>query len=120
MLPQGPSLVTAFEHEGERLSVVNTGLGGQVGIVLIKILDADGKTRGSWWTTNGHCYTAAAFEAETCSSQAHALKRFTTKLKPISVDISGGPGPYRSPDPCDHYSKLEAMISEDTTGFCGY
>lgn len=118
--PVGPSFVTSFQHEGEQFDVINTGLGGMVGIMLIKIVDHSGATKGSWWTTNGHCYTGPAFQHQACWSHAGYLSRFKAKLNPISVNASGGPGPYRSDDPCDHYTKLEAKISQDTSGYCGY
>lgn len=117
--PLGPQLVAQFDHEGEVLTVFNTNTVGFLGMTLIKIIDGRGTTRTSWWAARGQCYTQAAYLSNACWSQSHYLNRFKRELERFHPDVDG-PGPRRSGNPCDHYTKLEAKISGDKSGYCGY
>ena len=118
-MPRGPELVTQFEHDGEMLGVFNTHVVGFLGMTLIKIADSRGTTRTSWWAARSECYTRMAFVAHACWSHHGYHSRFLNELERVRPNISG-PGVKRSNDPCDHYTRLEAIIAGDNTGLCGY
>jgi hypothetical protein len=116
---RGPELVTQFEHEGELLGVFNTNAVGLFGMTLIKVADSNGVTKGSWWTSRPYCFSRMAFLSNACWSRRGYHERFTQELNRSRPTYSG-PGAKRSDDPCDHYTKLEAIVSQDKSGFCGY
>ena len=116
---RGPELVTQFEYEGELMGVFNTASTGIFGMTLIKVSDVSGVTRGSWWTSRPHCFTRMAFLSNACWSRKGYHERFTRELDRSHPTISG-PGATRSYDVCDHYTKLEAIVSQDKSGLCGY
>ena len=115
----GPELVTKFHYEGELLSVINTHTTGLFGMILVKVVNERGVEQSSWWTSRGQCFTRGAFLAQSCWSSAGYHERFEQELSRTHRVISG-PGRKRSTDPCDHYTKLEAILSRDTSGACGY
>ena len=117
--PLGPQLVTQFDHEGEVLTVFNTNTVGILGMTLIKIVDKRGVTKASWWVAKGHCYSQTAFMSNACWPRQSYLERFGRELE-RAHRVVDGPGPKRSNNPCDHYTKLEAKLSGDESGYCGY
>lgn len=117
--PLGPQLVAQFDHEGEVLTVFNTNTVGFLGMTLIKILDRRGATKATWWAARGQCYTQMAYLTNACWSQQSYINRFQRELERAHPDVEG-PGPRRSNNPCDHYTKLEAKLSGDDSGYCGY
>lgn len=118
-----PQMVAQFIHKGELLTVTNTHMRGLLGMTLIKVSDAAGSTRGSWWTSEGQCFSAQAYLAQVCWSRAGYQARFVRAIKDRDHDTILANLNWKAPrseDPCDHYSALEAKISEDDSGFCGY
>lgn len=115
----GPELVTQFHHDGELLTVFNTHTSGMFGMTLMKIVNQRGQTETNWWTSRGRCFTRMAFLSQACWSTAGYHERFESELQRIRRVIDG-PGTKRSTDPCDHYTRLEAILSGDDSGYCGY
>ena len=101
------------------LGVFNTNAVGLFGMTLIKVADSSGVTKGSWWTSRPYCFSRMAFLSNACWSRRGYHERFTQELNRSRPTYSG-PGAKRSDDPCDHYTKLEAIVSQDKSGFCGY
>jgi len=118
-----PEQVMSFDHDSSYYTVWNTHYRGLFGVELIEIRNSSNRAVAGWWTTRGWCFTENGYHANACFSQSGYERFFIKKLATAGkhVSYSGSAGDSGSSDDfCDHYSKLEATISEDTSGNCGY
>ena len=70
--------------------------------------------RPSW------CFTATAYDNKACHSHKGYLDIFKSRLTRAATSLNLTIEEETSNDFCDHYSKLEYTISQDTSGICGY
>lgn len=118
--PLAPEIVATFDYDGETLTVWNTHARGLFGLELIEFRNAAGRSVGGWWTSRGWCFTATAYETNACHSNRGYLQIFKSRIKTNTTMITVSKSEESSGEFCDHYSKLEYKISEDSSGVCGY
>ena len=117
--------VMSFDNGGATYSLWNTHQRGLFGLELIEVRGESGAAVAGWWSSRGWCFTAKAYAANACWSSARMAGFAGAKLVNASYSRSpstraGGSATEASTDFCDHYSALEAKISEATSGRCGY
>lgn len=114
----------SFRYAGGTYKVVNTHRRGFLGGELIEIRDHKGKTKTSWWSPRGWCFTQHALQNHPCWHPSGYTRLFVQRLRGDAANaLAKGFGSYKVPgtyDFCDHYSQLEYTVSGDTTGRCGH
>lgn len=117
--------IMSFNANGGVYTVWNTHQRGLFGLELIEIHDASGFAVAGWWSSRGWCYTAQAYAANACGTEDRLARFAGNKLvtaaydRPLAIR-DGGSAVAEATSYCDHYTELEAKISGDTSGNCGY
>jgi hypothetical protein len=120
-----PEQVLEFDYKGGYYTVTNKHVRGLFGVELIEIHDSRGMAVAGWWTTRGWCFTQHAVASNACFSAMGFQQFIHGKMTSASYTRSpslytGGKGAAADWELCDHYSKLEYVISEDDSGVCDY
>ena len=117
LVPLEAETAYTFDYNGAEYSVYNTHLINFIGLERIDILDEDGNRVSTWWSRRGWCFTAAAFEAEQCMSQARYRGFFRQHLinKASASAFSGSGGIGTRSSILDDYPCLEKRVSSNTS-----
>lgn len=120
--PLEPEMIASFLSGGSTISVWNTHNRGFFGTELIQFRNDSNHVVGNWWTSRGWCYTAAAYADSACHSQGGYIQLFQARLEGANLAAAPVPnqGASSGDDFCDHYSKIEYVISGDDSDVCDY